>query len=156
MYLRGLPIFILFFINFSLLAQQSKDFMGYWTYDMVVSDVQQDSSEYKLVENLYHDLYILFKKNGQYSSLILNRNESGHWKYKDKTIKLRSSQGAIIEMKIIDVAPDVLIIQFANETFKLKRNTNFPLSVSNSEDLVEEPKKKKKTRKKRQKQNKKI
>mgnify|MGYP000005807537 CR=1 FL=1 len=151
MNLKQLLIFVFFYINFALIAQKTENFNGYWSYEMVMPSTQQDSTKQNLVRDLYNDMYIHLKENGEYSSLILNRNEIGHWKYNKRKIKLTSSQGAIIEMKIINISSHELTIEFANEVFKLKKNESSPLSISkaNSENLIIKTKKKKKKRKKR-------
>lgn len=149
MYLRRL--FFIFFVTLNLYsyAQQTKNLMGYWVYDSIVHADNRDSLKSKLVENLYNDLYIHFKKNGQYTSQILNRNEQGRWTYKNSKLELRSKQGALIEFKIIELKPLTLTVQFANETFHLKRRDNYILTVSKEEGIPQKVKKKKKKKRKK-------
>lgn len=149
MHLKRLLFLIFISINFYTYSQQQKDFTGYWVYESLVLNNNRDSLKSQLVENLYSDLYIHFKNNGQYSSLILNRNEQGQWTYNNYNIELRSHAGAIIEIKIIEVNKQDLILEFANETFCLKRRNNFPYSVSETEIKTSKPKKKKRKRNKK-------
>lgn len=133
-----------------MFGQKPEDFTGYWTYKTVVVHTKEDSTKYKLVENLYESLNIHFKKDGSYSSFILNRKENGQWKLLNNILELRSSQGAIIEMKIIEINNKELTLKFANETFKLKKSKNVLLSFSTSElKTTPEKEKKNKRRKKR-------
>lgn len=156
MYLKSLLIFLFINVNLTLYGQKPEDFTGFWTYEAIVVNSQNDSTKYKLVENLYSNLHIHFKADGQYSSFILNRNENGEWKFLKDILELRSSQGAIIEMKIIEVSDRVLTLKFANETFQLKRNNHNPNMISQSEHLDACPKAEKKDQKKRKKRRKKA
>ena len=151
MFSRSVFFIILFYINSSLFAQQDQEISGYWAYETVLHEVEKDSTKVKLVENLYGDLYIHFNKNGKYSSQILNRNEKGEWNYnqKEDKIELRSSKGAIVEIKVIDVNAQILIIQLANEIFKLKKHHNYLLSVPVENTTFEKKKSKKRKKKKR-------
>lgn len=152
MYLKSVFCIVLFYLNIPLFAQQNQEISGYWAYETVLHEVEKDSTKVKLVENLYNDLYINFNKNGKYTSQILNRNEKGNWVYnkKEEKIELRSTQGAIVEIKVIDINSQILIIQLANEVFKLKKHNNYLLSVptDNITQKKERVKKKKKKRRK--------
>lgn len=149
MYLRRLFFILFVTLNLYSYAQQTKDLMGYWVYESVIHANNRDSLKSKLVENLYNDLYIHFKKNGHYTSQILNRNEYGHWTYKNSKLELRSKQGALIEFKIIELKPLTLTVQFANETFLLKRRDNYILTVAKENEVPPKIKKKKKKKRKK-------
>lgn len=146
-------LFTIIFIGISLFsyAQQTQDLAGYWVYESVVQTHHKDSTKSQLIKDLYNDLYIHVKKNGNYSSQILNRQEKGQWTYTSEQAKLelRSTQGAIIEIKIIEVNPKELVIGLANEIFNLKKRNSY--SLTSAEEDVKPVKKKKKKESKRKK-----
>jgi len=108
-------------LSFGSFAQNMKEFTGTWTYNSILHKTKNDSEKNNIKELLYQDLKLVFHTDGTYSSEILKRNDRGNWKFdSDKSlITLRSTSGAFIDLKVIQITEEALVIEISNEIISL-------------------------------------
>lgn len=112
---------ILILMSLKSFSQEVSLISGRWFFHSLKSGVTLDSSNFHLKSQLYQDLTFHFSPDGNFSSQIMKRNETGQWilNKSKKQLTLNSKNGSIIEINIISITKNEFIIRFANEILKL-------------------------------------
>lgn len=121
-------LFLLFtcFISLEIYAQIADKLVGKWQFkEMAGEDIDVKKAE--MMEHLFGNMKLEFKKGGTYEVLVMGKEEKGTWEMDDMLVKQVSESGRVNEMSITSLTDEELVYVMGKDEVKMIKVKRFDL-----------------------------